>query len=197
MIVGILLAAGRGQRFGGDKLLARLPASTSAGRDSGHRVGEAAARNLCAAVERVIAVTRPGDAAVAEMMRTAGCEVVVCERADEGMGASLACGVAAAANADGWLIALADMPNIAPTTSRAVAAVLRSGAPLAMPEVDGQRGHPVGFAARFGSELMALGGDEGARRIVRAHRSEIVTVATADHGILRDIDRPEDLDLQS
>jgi len=186
MIVGILLAAGRGERFGGDKLRARLP--------DGQRVGEAAARNLRAAVERVVAVTRPGDTAVAEMMRAAGCEVVVCARAAEGMGASLACGVAAAADAEGWLIALADMPAIDAATNRAVADALAAGAPLAMPAVDEHRGHPVGFAARFGPELMALTGDEGAKRIVRAQRAEIVTVVTADRGILRDVDTPADLD---
>lgn len=194
MIVGILLAAGRGERFGGDKLLARLPVGEPSSPGAGPRVGEVAARNLCAAVERVIAVTRPGDTAVAEMMRAAGCEIVVCDRADEGMGASLACGVAAAADADGWLIALADMPAIEPATSRAVAEALAAGASLAMPVLDDRRGHPVGFSARFGPALMALSGDEGARRIVHAHRAEIVTVVTADRGILHDVDRPDDLD---
>src|SRR5436190_8596899 len=99
--VGILLAAGRAARFGSDKLLARLPGSARA-------VGVAACGNLVAAVADVIAVVRPGDASLAAALAGAGARVVVCPRADDGMGASLACGVRAASGARGWIITLAD-----------------------------------------------------------------------------------------
>ncbi len=59
-IVGILLAAGRGARFGGAKLLAPLPAA-SHGVGAGTPVGAAAATHLFAALNDVVAAVRPGD----------------------------------------------------------------------------------------------------------------------------------------
>ena len=52
-VVGILLAAGRGTRFGGDKLLAPL---------AGECVGAAACRRLLVALSHVVAVVRADDA---------------------------------------------------------------------------------------------------------------------------------------
>ena len=185
MITGVLLAAGRGERFGGDKLNARLP--------DGRTVAVAAAETMVASLPRVLAVTRPGDESLVITLEAAGCHVVVCDRADEGMGASLACGVAASRAATGWVIALADMPAIRTATVAAIAATLADGAHLAAPTYHGRRGHPVGFAGRFGPELAALGGDEGARRILAGHQTELECVAVEDTGILYDIDTPGDL----
>ena len=56
-----------------------------------------------------------------------------------------------------------------------------------------RRGHPVGIAGRFYSRLIELGGDEGARSIIAAHEAELVKIPVGDPGVIRDIDRPEDL----
>lgn len=188
-IVGVLLAAGRGERFGGDKLAMSL----AAGPHAGAAVGVAACRNLRAAVDDVVAVVRPGDAALAAAMAGEGARVVVAERAGEGMGASLAAGVAAAGDADGYVVALADMPWIAPATIRAIAEALRGGASIAAPAFGGRRGHPVGFAAAHRDALAALAGDAGARAILAAHAASVRTVEVDDAGILRDVDVPDDL----
>ena len=185
MITGVLLAAGRGERFGGDKLHATLP--------DGRAVAVAAAEAMIGALPRVVAVTRPDDSATAALLGAAGCEIVVCERAAEGMGASLACGVAACRTASGWVIGLADMPAIRAEIIRAVAAALVDGAHVAAPVHDGLRGHPVGFAAEFGPALVQLAGDEGARRIVSAHHDQLTLLEVTDPGIRFDIDVPCDL----
>ncbi len=189
-IVGILLAAGRGERFGGAKLLAPL-ATDAAGQTV--TLGEAACRRLAAACPEVVAVVRPDDGALANVLRDAGARVVRCPRADEGMGASLGCGVAAAADADGWVVALADMPWIAPATIAEVVAALRSGAIAAAPFHRGERGHPVGFGKACGPALVALTGDEGARHVVAALREELVRIDVDDPGALRDVDTQADL----
>ena len=71
----------------------------------------------------------------------------------------------AAPDADGWLIALADMPFVRPETIRAVLAALAKGAAIAAPSYRGERGHPVGFARAFYEELSTLKGDAGAREL--------------------------------
>jgi len=185
LIAGILLAAGESRRFGGRKLLHALP-------DSG-AIGERSAAALAAAVDRAVAVLAPDDAALAELMRSVGLEICYCPSAREGMGASLACGVRAAADADGWVVALADMPYVSSATVAAVADALRAGAALAAPVHAGRRGHPVGFARAYYRDLIGLSGDEGARRILQRDATRVLLLPVDDPGIHRDIDTPDDI----
>jgi molybdenum cofactor cytidylyltransferase len=185
MIYGVLLAAGESRRFGADKLLHPLPEGTL--------IAVAAARNLQAAVDKVLAVVRPGSERLERVLTHEGCEVLVCPEAIHGMGASLAGGVRATREAEAWLVALADMPYIPKQTMREIVRLLRAGAPIVAPTWQGKRGHPVGFNARFGEALQALTGDAGARAILALHEDEIQHVAADDAGILRDVDTPADL----
>ena len=156
-------------------------------------VGVAACRALIAAVPSTIAVVRPGDGVLIDALRTAGARIIECERADEGMGASLACGVGASAEADGWVVALADMPWIAVPTFGRVRDAVADGALLAAPFHRGRRGHPVGFGRACYAELAALSGDEGARAVVVRHARELQRIEVDDLGVLRDVDTPADL----
>ncbi|MEO8751903.1 MAG: nucleotidyltransferase family protein [Casimicrobiaceae bacterium] len=191
-LVGILLAAGRGARFGGAKLLAPMPAAAH-GVGSGTPMGAASCIHLVAALNEVIAVVRPGDSVLRHALESTGARIAVCERADDGMGASLACGVTAAADADGWVVALADMPWIAPTTIVTVADALRNGAEIAAPMYRGERGHPVGFAQKYGKLLSELADDEGARSLIAARKWALQLLTVDDPGVVHDIDHPTDL----
>ncbi len=159
----------------------------------GTPLGVAAARNLLAALPDVLAVVRPGDDELAAGLRAAGCAVTVCSEAAQGMGRSLAHGVAARRDAGGWVIALADMPALRPATIAAVAHALEGGAALAAPFFRGRRGHPVGLAGRFRDDLLRLTGDAGARDLVAAHAGELQRIDGDDGGVLLDIDRRDDL----
>lgn len=183
-IVGILLAAGAGSRFGGGKLLHEL---------DGVAIGVRSARNLIAAGLRVTAVVRPGSEALAQLLELEGVAVTVCANAAEGMGVSLAHAIAHTREAAGWVVALADMPRIHPLTIQRVAQALQNGARIAAPQFKGERGHPVGFGAALREELLALKGDEGARAVLKRHYAEIELLDVADAGVVFDIDRREDL----
>jgi molybdenum cofactor cytidylyltransferase len=184
-IVGLLLAAGSASRFGSDKLQHPLP--------HGVAIAVQSARHLQAAVARVVAVVRPGAQETARALAAEGCEVAVCEQAAAGMGASLACAVRTAGHADGYLVALGDMPFVRPSTIAAVRDALAAGALLAAPYWHARRGHPVGFAGSLRAELEALAGDEGAKHVFAAHEAQLVKVPVGDPGAIRDIDRPSDL----
>lgn len=188
-ITGILLAAGRGRRFGGGKLLAVL----EHGPDRGVPLGVAACSRLLRVIPDVVAVVRPQDTVLATALERAGARVVVADRADEGMGASLAAGVAAGARADGYVVALADMPWIEPDTIARVVRSLAGGASIAAPVYRGMRGHPVGFAAAHREALLALRDDEGARGLVTANREAVRLLDVEDPGVVRDVDSPADL----
>jgi len=185
MIVGVLLAAGRGTRFGAHKLLHPLPDGTP--------MVLAALRNLAPSVDSVIVVVRPEDKELIQLLSQEPAHILPCPNAALGMGASLACGVCAASEADGWLIALADMPYVPTAATAALSAQLQAGASLIAPTYQGQRGHPVGFSRTFYPELAALSGDRGARHLLDLHTVQLRLIPVAEPGILRDIDTPADL----
>ena len=140
-IVGILLAAGRGTRFGADKRLARLA--------DGQAVALAACRNLLAAVPEVVAVVRPGDDALAADLTVAGAKVIRCADADGGMGRTLACGVGATPDADEGL------PDQFAKLLYSMSSVL----PEAIREGAQREGFPVSEASRgfaFNADLVEL-----------------------------------------
>jgi len=180
MIAGVLLAAGAGTRFGGDKLLFRPPGKTP--------IGLTALRNLKAALPSIVAVVRPEHIELRQLLEGEDVRVIVCADAQLGMGHSLAAGVAAQPAADGWVIALADMPRIRPDTITAVARALEQGAEIVVPVLAGRRGHPVGFSCRFRDQLLALSGDTGAREIVAANRPLLRELKVDDPGVIQDID---------
>jgi molybdenum cofactor cytidylyltransferase len=189
-IRGILLAAGYSKRFGSNKLLQALPAGSP---DAGVPIALASAKHLLEILPDSIAVVRPRAQKLAGLLRDAGCNTVVCKNAAEGMGTSLAAGVRAAADADGWVVALADMPFIAAGTIRSIVDAIAAGATLAAPAYRGERGHPVGFGRACFDELSALSGDQGARELLARHGASLALRETDDAGVLRDIDRPSDL----
>ena len=191
-IVGILLAAGRGERFGGGVGNSKLLATLSGGLP----IALSAARNLQPTCDRLIVAVRPGDTALADLFTAEGIAVVICHDADSGMGHSLAAGVRASLEAGAWVVALADMPYVQSISHHAVAARLRAGDSLVATMFRGRRGHPVGFSGRWHGQLSVLTGDQGGKTILERHSVELNLVAVDDPGVVRDIDRPEDLETQ-
>ena len=180
----ILLAAGSSQRFGAHKLLHLI---------DGVPMALKSAITLQSALGAIFVGMRPQDA-LAPTLFGHGLNVILCDRAVEGMGGTLAQVVAAApADASGYIIALADMPFIHVDSIRAVAAALQGGAKLAAPTYRGQRGHPVGLAASYRAELLALKGDAGARDIIRRDAAHLQLVDVDDPGVLWDVDTQADL----
>lgn len=186
-IAPILLAAGSSSRFGRNKLIEPLP--------SGVPMALASANNLLAVFERIIVVVRHGDSGTAALFESLPrVRLVQSTVAERGMSASLADGVAAAPRvAEGFLIALADMPYIAPETIRHVSAHLRSVNDIVVPSHNQQRGHPVIFGSVYREALQRITGDKGARDVVMAGHNHIRVVDVADANVLHDVDTQEQL----
>jgi molybdenum cofactor cytidylyltransferase len=187
-IQGILLAAGVGKRFGSHKLLHPLP--------GGELIGVASARNLINVLPNTLAVLRQGDDQLAEIFESLGLRIVENAKADLGMGSSLAKGIEASTQAPGWIVALSDMPWIAPQTIFALVRRLEQGASVCAPVYQGRRGHPVGFGQQWRHQLMALRDDRGARDLLKANPNELVVIPTEDRGVVLDIDNQSELNAQ-
>lgn len=180
----IVLAAGHGGRFTGDrrKVTQML---------DGASVLETTLGNAIASRLPVVVVTTAALAPLAGQ-HVAARDVVELSDVTEpgfGIGRSIAAGVAARADAPGWLVLPGDMPRVQPDTLAAVAAALDEH-PVTYAQHQGRRGHPVGFAAELYSELVVLRGDDGVRRLVARYPSHGVDVD--DAGTLLDVDAVND-----
>jgi molybdenum cofactor cytidylyltransferase len=180
----VVLAAGQGSRYkgGGHKLAEPLEGSTVLGCTLKHAIESRL---------QVVLVTTEAIVPHASIWLARRDIVVLSpEEARRGMGSSIAAGVLARAGAPGWLLLPGDMPLVKPQTLRAVAGALQLH-PVVYAQYRGRRGHPVGFSGELYSELIMLGGDEGARRIVArypVHGQEV-----DDPGVLVDVDTVADL----
>ena len=185
----VVLAAGLGSRFEGaqHKLMQGMGASTVLGNTLRHAI----ASHL-----HVVVVATPALAEEA-CLHIAARDVVVLPEvgtpgsAGLGMGYSISAGVSARPDASGWLVLPGDMPLVQPATLQAVARHL-AGHAVVYAQHRGRRGHPVGFSAELYSELVALRGDEGARRLVS--RYPAVGLDVDDPGVLVDVDTQADLE---
>lgn len=170
-----LLAAGGATRFGGGKLDAPC-----AGKPLGRWALEAA---LAAPHERLAVVV--GDPAPEFAW---GSELLVNERAAEGLGTSAALAGRWAEGCDALLILLGDMPLVSRETLRRLAA---AGGAAAVAYPGSKPGAPARFPATLFPALERLTGDSGAAQVLRGLAN--VTVIETSPEELRDVDRPEDL----
>jgi molybdenum cofactor cytidylyltransferase len=195
-----MLAAGSSQRFGSDKLLHPLTLRGATLPLAAHSllpwmetfeqisiVVRPGAKVFRSAIEAALGIGKGG------ANKSAAINWIECADAAQGMAASLACGVRANLDAEGWLIGLADMPAVPVEAITRVRKALSAGAAIAVPAHAGRRGHPVGFARQYRIELLALQGDVGARRLLERDASHVVEIRIDDAGIFADIDVPGDL----
>lgn len=112
-----------------------------------------------------------------------------------GMGDSIAAAVRATPDALGWLILPADLPLVRAETLQAVASALSGRVNAVQPQYQGERGHPVAFAAGCRAQLAALEGNLGASPVLRSMRAidSVADLVVDDVGVVTDIDTPEAL----
>lgn len=171
--VVVVLAAGQGQRF----------------RASGAQTGKLQAPLQGRSVlEHTVAAAE-----------ASGLRMVLVENGplwrSQGMGHSIARGVALSPDANGWLILPGDLPAVSPRSLQAVAQALQAHGGAVRPQIQGRWGHPVGFSAAYKDRLLALTGDAGAQSVVRAAQAQesLHTLQLDDWGALADTDTLADL----
>lgn len=196
-LAAIVLAAGRGARFGGPKLIALLD-----GRPLVVHVVEAlrAARPGGAPLAEVVVVTgfhaEAVEAALAAVATASAPAVRLARNPDPGRGiaSSLATGLAALEPAvEAAIVVLGDQPRISPTAIEALAERrAATGAAIVVPRYAGGGGpNPVLLARRAWPLAAALEGDIGMRAVITAH-PELVEVVDV-RGANPDVDTAEDL----
>lgn len=117
-------------------------------------------------------------------------DFIINAAAHTGIASSIACGVNATMDADGWAIFLADMPAINPATLKLLAETWHAHT-ITLPRYQQQHGHPVIFSQDWAAQLCALQGDQGARHLLRDNPA-VYHLDTDDAGVCFDIDTEAD-----
>ena len=195
----VLAGAGFSKRFGKDKRVTALGGNTLAGRTI----------NLYQmAFDRLRIIIRPND----ELEKLAPSfrareqdEVIRLEKAERGMGHTIARGFSSLAWDFGFLGFL-DMPFIKQKTLEELVRVAISEKPkivrpvltpklkiISEAENRPAAGHPVGFSKDLFPLLGSIQGDIGAKAIISSHEKDVKNISVDDYGIVMDVDSPQDL----
>jgi molybdenum cofactor cytidylyltransferase len=183
-IAGVLLAAGRGTRFGGNKLEAML---------GDRMLGLHAAQTLSGlGCGQLFAVHDPAHAALATSLNAEGFTLIDNFDADKGLSHSLALAANAAVttNADAMLVCLADMPFV--TAAHLAILIDAGGSQIIASAVGETRMPPALFPRGVWPTLATLSGDDGARALLRD-----ATIIQGTPEMLVDIDTRADLNRSS
>lgn len=190
-ITAIILAAGQSSRMGGpNKLLVEVGGKAM--------VRHAAEAAIGSQVNSVMVVTGYESDNVEQALDGLDVSLVHNPDFEQGMSTSLKCGlVNLPEQVDGALICLADMPGVDrkhldrlidafdPELERAVC----------VSSYGGRRGNPVLWGRFFFTEMMALSGDMGARKLLRRFGDMVLEVEMHNDAVLLDVDTPEELGL--
>ncbi len=174
----VLLAAGKGARFGGGKLTANL-----GGKPLWRWAAESAVMGGMNALHLVT-----NDPQIASEAAAIGWTVHPNQAADEGVASSIRLAARAAASCQRLVVALADMPFVEPEHLRRLAAA--KGAAFTK-QSDGCAGVPAAFPATAYAQLARLTGNRGAAAL---HWPDSESITPASPEALFDIDTAADLD---
>ncbi len=185
-IVGLIMAAGHSTRFGSDKRSATL--------SDGQTLLQATTAMAQPLFHETYVVIRADDSRAALGLNAAA--VIHAPENPIGLGTSIGAAfqhlLTQPHSAAAAAVLLGDMPWIKPD---AFATLLPNATEntIVRPVYDGNAGHPVIFGRQFWPELAELQGDMGARTIIKKHHNACHLIPVADVGVLRDVDRPDDL----
>ena len=118
-------------------------------------------------------------------------EYVTAENHAAGLSASLRAGISALpASVSGALVLLGDMPLVDAATLDALIDAYDPavGRGIVQPTHDGRGGNPVLWDRQFFPAMQALGGDSGARHLLRRHADAVTEVEMPTDAVLRDFD---------
>lgn len=186
----MVLAAGRGLRFGGNT---PKPGLMFRGKPLvAHAVDTARSSGLTPVVV-VVSDDRVAGVLEAEL-RAGAVQLVRNDAPERGISSSLQAALRALTpdeSVDGVVVGLADQPLVGAAAYRRVARAFDDGAQLAVATYAGVRGNPVLIGRAHWPDALALSGDEGARALLRRYGA--VEVPCDGTGVPTDVDTPEDL----
>jgi len=186
MICAVVLAAGRSQRMGTQKLL--LPVG---GQPLIARIVD---QVLASSVAGVVVVTGADRERITAALAGRSVMFAVNHDLQGEMLTSVRCGLAALPPpCTAALIVLGDQPGVtAEVLERLLQAFPAAGRGIVVPTVQGRRGHPLLVALHYRDEILTQYDAVGLRGLLQAHPEDVFEVEVDTPGILADLDTPQD-----
>ncbi len=186
-IVGVVLAAGRGERFAAADPSA--PAKMLALIDGVPMVRRTVATLLAGGVDRcVVVVSAAGASVIGPALDGLAVELVVNPDPSRGMFSSVQCGLHATGEREMCVLLPGDMPFIQPLTVTLLIAHARDTGRTIAPSLDGHAGHPVICSPLLRAHILAA--PANSRLDHELAHEPVVLVPVVDAGVRRDVDRP-------
>ena len=186
--VALVLAAGRSERLGADKLLQVVDGKSLIERTL-------STFTQSKKVHDVVLVVAPGQGPKLEWLKSLRVHLVENPNPERGMISSIRAALSSAwALERAFLIHPGDVPFVKPeVVDRVVAEFSVRGAEIVLPAYRGLGGHPGMYAASLRPEFFARGDTQGTREVLARHRERTVRLAVHDPDVCFDVDTPEDL----
>ncbi|MGH2448280.1 MAG: nucleotidyltransferase family protein [Chloroflexota bacterium] len=186
-VAGLILAAGRSQRFGSENKLRILV-------DGVPLVRRTAKAYLSGGLDPLIVVVGFERDEVSEVLGGLPVSLVINLDFDKGQSGSLRRGLLAVPESSHAVVAgVADQPLLSAGTISDLIKTYREGfPPLVVPRYGGRRGNPALFDRSLFPEMLRVTGDQGARPVIAAHRDEIEWLDVANPVEQVDIDTADD-----
>ena len=187
-VAGILLAAGTSSRMGANKLLLELDGETI--------LRGAARRALAGGLAPLLVVLGHQAERTRAELHGLACEAVVNPDFEEGITASLRCGLAALPEGvEAAMVLLADMPRVTAAMIAAMVVRFRAVRPrLVISDYAGVQAPPMLYDRTLFAELAAMDDGRCGRQVVERHRNE-AAVLSFPAPALTDLDVPADYEL--
>lgn len=183
--VAIVPAAGKGERFGGAKLLADV---------RGEPLLNHTIRSLLdGGVSRVVVVVPPVSAMMVPLFADARVMTTVNADPARGMFSSIQAGASGAVG-DLLLILPGDMPFVRPATIVALLEAAQETGLAVSPRHQGRRGHPLALPGRLRAAILAAKADTTLSAVLAADGIARIDIDVDDPGTLKDVDKPADID---
>ena len=180
----VVLAAGAGRRFGGDKMLADVNGQPMI------RQVASAYTELCGQATIVIS----DDERLRQAVEGLPVDVVVNAEAAEGIASSIRAAVRHSRHHPSLMIALGDEPRVDRALVMRVMQLWHdTRPPVVVPRYSGEPGHPVLFDEATYDDLLTLKGDRGAKGLIERYGSKVLSVEVPGSRPL-DIDTTKDLE---
>ena len=185
-IAGIILAAGGSTRMGGQNKLLQMVDGTSL-------VQKVVGSALNSNIESVYVILGYQAALIRQCISNKSVNWVENSDWSRGMASSIKSGIEALnTNYDGAMILLGDMPFIEPIMINQLLALYQKKK-IVVPVKDGRQGNQVLFSSAFFADLKLLGGDKGAKPIIKKNPDSVIIANVLTDTIFHDLDTPDQI----
>lgn len=187
-IAGLVLAAGKAQRMGCNKLVL-----TVNGKPLVRHAVDAA---LAGGLDPVIVITGHEADSLRACLADVPVSFIHNNAFAHGLSTSLRAGIGAAPyDCGGAMVLLGDMPGVTADLVRRLTAAFdpAMSRSICVATAKGMRGHPILWGRQHFEEMQTLRGDQGARSLIELHDGQVCDIEAGNDAPLADLDTPDAL----